>query len=87
MNHARPRKHDIYGGRDPIDIPAYAVAEAAHHLQLPKATVRSWVAGRDYATGRGVLGSFPSSRSLMRASVTHWSLTKGIAASQVYVPQ
>jgi uncharacterized protein (DUF433 family) len=31
-----------------IDVPAYTVAEAAHYLQIPNATLRSWVRGRTY---------------------------------------
>jgi uncharacterized protein (DUF433 family) len=38
---------DIYGGWGPLDAPAYAVAEAAHHLGLPLTTVRYWTLGRD----------------------------------------
>jgi uncharacterized protein (DUF433 family) len=38
---------DIYGGRGPLDAPAYAIAEAAHHLGLPLTTVRYWALGRD----------------------------------------
>jgi uncharacterized protein (DUF433 family) len=39
-----------------IDVrrqPAYSVAEAAHYLRLPAATLRSWVAGRSYPKGEG----------------------------------
>jgi uncharacterized protein (DUF433 family) len=32
------------------DIPMYTVAEAAHHLGLPRATLRAWVHGRRYKT-------------------------------------
>lgn len=39
---------NIYGGRDPRDIPAYSIAEAAHYLQLPPSTLRSWVRGGQY---------------------------------------
>jgi len=46
-------KIDIYGGRDPIGIPAYTIAFAAHCLQLPPATMRSWVFGRRYPTESG----------------------------------
>jgi uncharacterized protein (DUF433 family) len=37
------------------DSPAYTLAEAAHYLRLPTATLRSWVLGRQYpkADGRG----------------------------------
>lgn len=33
--------------------PAYPLAEAAHYLRLPAATLRSWVAGRSYPKGEG----------------------------------
>ncbi len=39
---------DIYGGRGPLDAPAYAPAAAAHHLGLPTNTVRYWALGRDH---------------------------------------
>jgi uncharacterized protein (DUF433 family) len=35
------------------DLPAYALAEAAHYLRLPTATLRSWVLGRHYPTAEG----------------------------------
>ncbi|MGH7140930.1 MAG: DUF433 domain-containing protein [Pirellulales bacterium] len=38
---------------DAREIPAYSVPQAAHYLQIPAATLRSWVLGRDYPTGRG----------------------------------
>jgi uncharacterized protein (DUF433 family) len=44
---------DIYGGRDPRDVPTYRVSEAARYLRIPVGTVRSWVAGRRYPTGQG----------------------------------
>lgn len=34
--------------RDSRRLPAYSVSEAAHHLRMPEATLRSWVAGRLY---------------------------------------
>jgi uncharacterized protein (DUF433 family) len=37
---------DIYGGRDPAEIPAYSIAEAAKWLSVPKSTVRAWVLGQ-----------------------------------------
>ena len=39
--------------RDPRNVPAYPVAEAARYLGIPAATLRSWVAGRSYPTRRG----------------------------------
>ena len=37
----------------PGEVPLYTVPEAAHYLQLPAATLRSWVLGRYYAVGGG----------------------------------
>ena len=39
--------------RDPRDASAYAIPEAAHYLQIPRATLRSWVMGRHYQTSAG----------------------------------
>ncbi len=36
---------------DPREMPAYSIAEAAHYLRIPAATVRAWVVGT--TTGRG----------------------------------
>jgi uncharacterized protein (DUF433 family) len=44
------RKIDIYGGRDPREIPTYGIAESAHWLQIPQPTLRSWIRGRYYPT-------------------------------------
>jgi uncharacterized protein (DUF433 family) len=44
---------NIYGGRDPIAVPAYSLAEASHLLHVAPATVRSWVLGRAYPTQSG----------------------------------
>lgn len=38
----------FYGQVDPRDLPFYSIHEAAHYLQLPPATLRSWVVGRHY---------------------------------------
>lgn len=34
------------------EMPAYGIREAAHYLQIPAATLRSWVLGRHYKTQR-----------------------------------
>ncbi len=47
MSKAKRKTSDVY------DMPTYTVAEAAGFLFLPAATLRSWVAGRDYPTARG----------------------------------
>lgn len=43
---------------DARDLAAYTIAEAARHLRLPAATLRSWVLGREYPTADGG-GRFP----------------------------
>jgi hypothetical protein len=42
---------DIYGGKDPRDLPRYSTAEAAHYLRLPRATLKTWVHGRVDSNG------------------------------------
>jgi uncharacterized protein (DUF433 family) len=44
---------DPYEGRDPREIPAYGIAEAAHYLSIPENTVRSWVSGRSFPAKTG----------------------------------
>ena len=44
---------DLYKGKDPRDLPAYTVSEAAHYLYVPEATLRSWVMGRMYPVSVG----------------------------------
>lgn len=43
-------KIDIYGGKNPRDLPLYAIAEAARVVRIHPATLRTWVLGRSYAT-------------------------------------
>lgn len=38
----------LYRGRDPRELPAYGVADAARFLRIPAATLRSWTVGRTY---------------------------------------
>jgi uncharacterized protein (DUF433 family) len=47
----------LYQGRDPRELPAYSVAEAARYVDVPAATLRSWFSGRTYPRVDGV-GSF-----------------------------
>ena len=42
-----------------IDLGAYTVTEAAHHLRLPLSTVRSWAVGRPYKTASGTRRFMP----------------------------
>lgn len=43
---------DVYGGRDPREIPAYGLVEAAHYLRLPEQTIRQWLYGRPLPSGK-----------------------------------
>jgi len=44
---------DIYGGRQPRDLPVYSLADAARIVRVRPATLRSWVLGRPYETTEG----------------------------------
>lgn len=37
---------DIYGGRDPRDLPSYTIPRASRLVHVPSATLRYWVLGR-----------------------------------------
>lgn len=50
---------DLYGGQDPREMPAYSIPEAAHYLQMPPSTLRSWVKGWAYRTEGGARFSSP----------------------------
>jgi uncharacterized protein (DUF433 family) len=50
---SRSTPTNIYGGKNPGDFPIYSIAEVAHYLHLPTATVRSWALGRQYPTRSG----------------------------------
>lgn len=55
----RAKAFDPYGGRDPRELPAYALAEAAHYFSLPPNTLRSWLYGREFPSKRGIRRSSP----------------------------
>jgi uncharacterized protein (DUF433 family) len=51
--------NELWEFTDPRDMPAYTVADAAHYLTIPVATLRSWVRGRAYTLSKGVRKNFP----------------------------
>ncbi len=61
---------------DNRDAPAYTVAEAAHYLRLPAATLRSWVLGRRYPTAEGGARFHPLIRPASRKPplLSFWNL-------------
>ena len=48
MSNPNSQKLDIYGGRDPREIPAYRVTDAASYLGIPVSTLRAWGRGMNY---------------------------------------
>ncbi len=44
---------DIYGGKDPRNIPSYSTGDAARYLNIPQQTIRSWTVGRKYPVNQG----------------------------------
>lgn len=51
-------KVDIYGGRDPREIPAYRFSDASSYLGLALTTLRAWVKGMNYTNKDGSKGFF-----------------------------
>jgi uncharacterized protein (DUF433 family) len=47
-------------GHDARDVPAYSISEAAHYLNIPKATIRAWILGTNYNLKGGRRGRFAS---------------------------
>ncbi len=47
------REQNANRSKDPRELAAYTVSEAAHYLLIPPVTLRSWVAGRTYRTQGG----------------------------------
>lgn len=47
MPDMRSSRLDIYGGRDPADVPAYSITQAARWLQIPRSTTRAWALGQE----------------------------------------
>jgi uncharacterized protein (DUF433 family) len=50
----RKKGHRLYTAKDLRELPTYGIAEAARCLQIPHATLHSWVAGRRYPAGSGM---------------------------------
>ncbi|MGK7875201.1 MAG: DUF433 domain-containing protein [Xenococcaceae cyanobacterium] len=40
--------NDLYGGKDPRDIPSYSIGDAARYLRIPSSTIRAWTVGYRY---------------------------------------
>jgi uncharacterized protein (DUF433 family) len=53
MIQARFEAKKLRRSLDPRERPAYSIPMAAHYLQMPVTTLRSWVVGRNYPTAAG----------------------------------
>lgn len=53
MPRARVTAEQLLQIVDPSEMPAYGIRDAARYLQMPPATLKSWVLGRDYPTKTG----------------------------------
>jgi uncharacterized protein (DUF433 family) len=53
---SRQTDRDPYRGRDPRQIPAYTVYDAARYLRLPEQTIRNWAYGYAYPMRAGGQG-------------------------------
>lgn len=50
---------DLYGGRDPREIPSYNIFDAARYLRIPEQTIRNWCYGRRWNTKAGTREAAP----------------------------
>jgi len=70
---------DIYAGRDPREVPAYGLAEAAKYLGIPPSTLRSWTVGQSYRV-RGEKRSFRPVLQLPKAGASQLSFMNLVEA-------
>jgi uncharacterized protein (DUF433 family) len=54
MSVSKKSRQALVHGRDLRETPLYSLAEVAHHVHVPRATLRSWVQGRDYVAAGGL---------------------------------
>src|SRR5262245_57405463 len=50
---SKQSERDPYRGRDPRQIPAYTLVDAARYLHIPARTIQNWAYGYPYATKTG----------------------------------
>ena len=44
---------DIYGGKDPNEIPIYTASDVGRFVNIPVSTIRAWAFGLGYKTATG----------------------------------
>lgn len=78
------KRFGVYGGVDPRNLPAYTVPMASQYLRVPQQTLRSWIFGRDYATGSGTKRSpaviQPSSKL---GHLSFWNLAEAFVLAAI----
>ncbi len=52
---------NIYRGRNPGDLPAYSVAEAAHHIEIPRTSLYTWI----HPHGKPIILTADTTRGLL----------------------
>jgi hypothetical protein len=80
-------KLDIYGGRDPREIPAYRVTDAASYLGIPVTTLRAWGRGMNYRQKDGTKGYFRPVFSLPdpeRSLLSYFNLVEAFVLSSPF---
>jgi len=76
-------KGALYGGRDPRDLPAYALSTASSYVQVPKSTLRSWIEGRTYDTERGTRRTKPLILAAAPGSLSFWNLSEAFVLAAI----
>jgi len=71
---------NIFGNRDPREVPLYTIGQAADYLHLPPSTVRAWSVGADYPRARGRTGRFKKLLHLPDGSPTRLTFNNLVEA-------
>jgi len=86
VSNSNTQKLDIYGGRDPREIPAYRVTDAASYLGIPATTLRAWSRGMNYTQRDGTKGYFKPVFSLPgpeRSLLSYFNLVEAFVLSSL----
>ena len=86
MPNPNRQRLDIYAGRDPREIPAYRVTDAASYLGIPVTTLRAWSKGMNYGQRDGTKGYFKPVFSLPdpdRSLLSYFNLVEAFVLSSL----
>lgn len=76
----------LYGGKDPREIPVYTVGEAAHYLRLPRGTLLHWVDGQPYRAEDGSKKRRPrviKPARLKPPTLSFWNLVEAFVLASI----